>query len=81
MVFAKKLGACLITVEVQTHPSSNKIGRSLRKIQNIPLKVATTKWELICISHVFYYLFGGVVSIFLFRVLVAASQKNPILAL
>jgi hypothetical protein len=78
--FCKKSGACIITAKVQTHPDSSEIGTSLRKIQNIPPKVASTKQELIYVSKVVYYLCGGVVASFQFHVLVAASQKNLILA-
>jgi hypothetical protein len=37
--FCKKSGACLITTKVQNHLGSSKIGRSLRKIQNILQRV------------------------------------------
>jgi hypothetical protein len=57
-VFCKKSGAHLITAKVQTHLDSSEIGRSLCKIQNIPLKVSATKRELICVFQVFYYLCG-----------------------
>jgi hypothetical protein len=40
MIFEKKSGACLISAKVQIQPGSSKIGRSLHKIQNIPLKVS-----------------------------------------
>jgi hypothetical protein len=56
--FCKKLGARLIRAKGQTHPSSNKIGRGLRKIQKITLKVWVTKKELICVPHVVNYLCG-----------------------
>jgi hypothetical protein len=56
--FYKKLRACLITAKVQNYPSSNEIGRSLRKIQNIPSKSAAMKRELIYVSQVVYYLCG-----------------------
>jgi hypothetical protein len=35
----QKLGACLITAKVQNHLGSSEIGKSLRKIQNIPLRM------------------------------------------
>jgi hypothetical protein len=40
--FCKKLGPSLIRDKGQTHPGSNEIGRSLRKIQKIIPKVYTT---------------------------------------
>jgi hypothetical protein len=43
MSFEKKSATCLITAKVQNHPGSSEIGRSLRKIENIPLKGATIK--------------------------------------
>jgi hypothetical protein len=79
--FCKKLGAHLIRAKGQTHPGSNEIDMSLCKIQNITLKVCALKRELICVSQMIYYLCGGVVPSFSFAVLVAASQKSPILAL
>jgi hypothetical protein len=57
--FCKKSRACLITAKVQNHPGSSEIGRSLRKIQNIPKNDAAMKRELICISQMVYYLCGG----------------------
>jgi hypothetical protein len=56
--FCKKSGARLIRAKGQTHPGSNEIGRSLRKIQKITLKVCAKKQELICVSQVVYYLCG-----------------------
>jgi hypothetical protein len=41
--FFKNQELALYTAIVQTHPDSNKISRSLRKIQNIPLKVYAMK--------------------------------------
>jgi hypothetical protein len=41
--FFKKSGACHITAKVQTHPGSTEIGRSLRKIKNLPPKVSAIK--------------------------------------
>jgi hypothetical protein len=38
--------------------ATREIGRSLRKIQNIPPKVCAMKREMICISEVVYYLCG-----------------------
>jgi hypothetical protein len=38
--FKKNSEACLITAKVQIQPGSSEIGRSLRKIQNIPPKVS-----------------------------------------
>jgi hypothetical protein len=58
MIFFKKLGARHTTAKVQTHPICSRIGRSLRKIQNIPRKVCVSKWELICASQEVYYLYG-----------------------
>jgi hypothetical protein len=53
VIFAKKKsGAYLITAKVQNYPGSREIGRSLRKIQNIPSKGATTKREMIYVSQV-----------------------------
>jgi hypothetical protein len=40
IIFEKKSEACLITAKVQIQPGSSEIGRSLRKIQNIPPKVS-----------------------------------------
>jgi hypothetical protein len=76
IIFAKKSGARLIKAKGQTHPGSSEIGRSLRKIQKINLKVCAMKQELICVSQVVYYLYGGVVPSFSFAVSVAASQKT-----
>jgi hypothetical protein len=56
--FCKKLGARLIRAKGQTHPGFSKIGRRLRKIQKITLKVWVMKKELICVPHVVYYLCG-----------------------
>jgi hypothetical protein len=56
--FYKKLGGSLFSAKVQNHPASNKIGTSLRKIQNIPPKAAAPKRERICVSQVVYYLRG-----------------------
>jgi hypothetical protein len=42
-VFCKKLGARLIRAKGQTHPGSNEISMSLRKIQKITLKVCAMK--------------------------------------
>jgi hypothetical protein len=56
MIFSKKTGARLISAKVQTHPGSSEIGRSLRKIQKITLKVCVMKLDLICVSQVVYYL-------------------------
>jgi hypothetical protein len=65
--FCKKSGACHITGKVETHPDSSEIGRSLRKIPNIPPKVSATKRELICVSHVIYYLWGCCVQLSISR--------------
>jgi hypothetical protein len=54
--FIKKSGACLIRAKGQTHPGSTEIGKSLRKIQKITLKVCAMKQELICVSQMAYYL-------------------------
>jgi hypothetical protein len=35
-----------------------EIGRSLRKVQKIHLKVCATKQEMICVSQMVYYLYG-----------------------
>jgi hypothetical protein len=40
LIFCKKSGACLSATKVQTHPGSSEIGKSLRKIQNIPPKIS-----------------------------------------
>jgi hypothetical protein len=56
--FCKKSGGLLFSTKVQNHPGSSEIGRNLHKIQKIPLKAATTKRELICVSQVVYYLCG-----------------------
>jgi hypothetical protein len=58
MIFSKNQELTLYTATVQTHRGSSGIDRSLRKIQNIPLKGATTKRELISVSEVVYYLSG-----------------------
>jgi hypothetical protein len=44
--FCKKPGACLIAAKVQSHPGFSEIGRSLRKIKNIPLKVSKYKMHV-----------------------------------
>jgi hypothetical protein len=56
--FYKKSSGLLFSAKVQNHPGSSEIGRNLHKIQKIPLKVAATKRELICVSQVVYYLCG-----------------------
>jgi hypothetical protein len=56
--FCKKSGGLLFSAEVQNHPDSGEIGRSLRKIQNISSKASATKQELIWVSQVVYYLCG-----------------------
>jgi hypothetical protein len=56
--FCKKSGGLLLSAEVQNHPGSSEIGRNLHKIQQIPTKAAATKWELIWVSQVVYYLCG-----------------------
>jgi hypothetical protein len=57
MIFFLKNQECvLISAKVQTYPASNKNGKSLRKILNIPWKGCASKKELICISKVVYYL-------------------------
>jgi hypothetical protein len=58
MIFCKKIGARHIRAKGQTHLGSSEIGRSLRKIQKITLKVCVTKQDLICVPHVIYYLCG-----------------------
>jgi hypothetical protein len=43
MIFAKNQDVDFLALKFKTHPGSNEIGRSSRKIQNIPLKAAATK--------------------------------------
>jgi hypothetical protein len=76
--FCQKSGGWIFNAKVQNHPGSSKIDGSLRKIKNIPLKAATTKWELIRVSQGVYYLCGGVFLTFRFRVSATASQKTSI---
>jgi hypothetical protein len=54
MIFSKNQELVLYSAKVQTHPDSSKIGRSLRKIQNIPPTVVAMNRELICVSQVVY---------------------------
>jgi hypothetical protein len=78
--FCKKSGACFIIAKVQTHPGSSKIGKSLRKIKNIPPKVSAMKCELICVSQGDYYLCGMLFPTFYFAFRYPL-QKNPVSAL
>jgi hypothetical protein len=79
--FCRKTRAHLIRAKGQTHPGSSKIGKSLRKIQkNNSLDLREEKRADICIPGVLLFMWGVLPS-FLFAVLVAASQKNPISAL
>jgi hypothetical protein len=56
--FFKNSGGLFFCAKVQTHPGSSEIGRSLRKIQNIPSKAAGMKRDVICVSQEVYYLCG-----------------------
>jgi hypothetical protein len=56
--FFKKSGGLLFSAKVQKDPGSSEIGRNLHKIQKRSPKAAATKRELICVSHVVYYLSG-----------------------
>jgi hypothetical protein len=69
--FPKNQELAIYTATVQTHPGSNGIGRSLRKIQ----KGAATKQELICVSRVFYYLCGVLCPAFNFAFLYLPNKK------
>jgi hypothetical protein len=60
--------------------ASNVNGRSLRKIQEIPLKVCASKWELISVSWMLFYLYAMLLPAFKNVVSVATSPKKPIFA-
>jgi hypothetical protein len=79
--FCKKLGGLLFSAKVQNHPGSSEIGWNLHKIKKNTFKGCRNKTRADMRIPGGLLFMWGVFPSFRFRVLVAASQKNPILVL